>query len=484
MKLFIIAWNNANPDYLTIMSGLEEAGHEIVYWTGLCEEKFAENKKQFRNAIFHSHREAVFGIPPAGADEFGFDPPSEDLLKKLYETESHIPTILRNKFETKSDLEKKHLYHKYVQYWHGALLKYKPDLIIFALWPHAGYDFVLYSIAKLLNIKTIMFEIVRIGDRLILINDFTVGSQLLKKELDENLKLKRNYKIEELSPDIRDFYKEQTSLVADNTPGDLKEMVSSVSGINKFKIKVKMVARSMADLTFFKKVFFFIVKKFKSNLKKEYTQLQTQPDFNKKYIYVALHYQPECSTNPLGGPFVDQILMVQILAASVPADWVIYVKEHPWQWKPRGTVYYSYRYENYYRELAGIPKVKLVPLKTDTFALINNAQAVATVTGTAGWEAVLRSKPALSFGHGWYRDCPGIFRVNSVESCKEIINRIISGSVLVKQQDIVNYLGALDRVSFHGYFEDWAKSLSKLSGDARAKSMFSALNLEINRIKK
>ena len=45
-------------------------------------------------------------------------------------------------------------------------------------------------------------------------------------------------------------------------------------------------------------------------------------------IYVSLHYQPECSTSPMGGYFVHQDLMLDILMKVVPNNIKLYVKGH------------------------------------------------------------------------------------------------------------------------------------------------------------
>jgi len=165
-----------------------------------------------------------------------------------------------------------------------------------------------------------------------------------------------------------------------------------------------------------------------------------------------LHYQPECATAPLGTVFVDQILMIKILAAVIPDDWVVYVKEHPYQWLMQGINYTNSRYPGYFEKIAKIKKVKLIPIEIETTELIKKSQVVATITGTVGWESVVRKKPVLMFGYPWYRDAPGIFKVNNVSSCQTALDKINSG-LTIKEQDIINYLISFGNISVHTSFE-------------------------------
>jgi hypothetical protein len=131
------------------------------------------------------------------------------------------------------------------------------------------------------------------------------------------------------------------------------------------------------------------------------------------YIYFLLHLQPELTTAPLGGVFVDQLLAISALSKSLPSGWTIRVKEHPHQFF--GYTWHGAmgRSANYYRDLARIPGVEIVPMEVDHFAMMEGAAFVATITGTAAWEAVIKGIPAIIFGDSWVEGCPGVSRITS-----------------------------------------------------------------------
>ena len=146
-----------------------------------------------------------------------------------------------------------------------------------------------------------------------------------------------------------------------------------------------------------------------------------------------------------------------------------------------GLNYNDYRYPGYYQQIAQIKNVKLVPIKTNSFSLIKQAQAVATVTGTAGWEAILRGKPALVFGHAWYNDCAGVFKVDSVESCRSALEKIANGYRL-DDQAVMNYLKCFELASIRGLVDKWTGINVKLTKREGLTNILSVINNELKKI--
>ena len=170
----------------------------------------------------------------------------------------------------------------------------------------------------------------------------------------------------------------------------------------------------------------------------------------------------------------------------MPAGWRLYVKEHV-----AALLSHSHfergRRPEYYHDLAAIPAVTLVAPETNSFALIDNARAVATISGSAGWEAVLRGKPALLFGYGWYKGCEGVFDAHTTEQVAAALNAIDQGYV-VDAGKVRLYLKVLEEYGFEAFNvpswgtaskippEDNARAFARELVKARESVAFSAIS--------
>ncbi len=162
------------------------------------------------------------------------------------------------------------------------------------------------------------------------------------------------------------------------------------------------------------------------------------------YVYVPLQLQPEASTLPLGGVHVDQLLMIEMLARALPAGWLLIVKENP---KQR----FDKRHASFYRRLRELPQVRLASRSTSSFDLLHAARAVATVTGSAGWEAVFARKPVFAFGNSFYRRAPGVHAVEALDDLAAALARVQAGSfACATNEQIEHFLRALQSTTYAG----------------------------------
>jgi hypothetical protein len=155
--------------------------------------------------------------------------------------------------------------------------------------------------------------------------------------------------------------------------------------------------------------------------------------------------------------------MIDMLSKLVPEGWKVYVKEHPSQFKDYQAAERAKPIE-FYNMITSMPKVELVPLTYTSFELIDSAQASATVSGTVGWESVVRGKPTLLFGHSWYQDCTGVFVTHTVEDCKKAIQKIKSG-YRVKMNEVKCFAQVVENCSVKGYTTKWYAKMDIISNE-------------------
>jgi hypothetical protein len=148
-----------------------------------------------------------------------------------------------------------------------------------------------------------------------------------------------------------------------------------------------------------------------------------KPDLSGKFVFLALHYQPERTTSPDGGRFSNQYLVASLLAHNLLDGWRLIIKEHPNQFAFRHTGNQS-RTVGFYSDLASLPNTELLSLDVDSHAVREHASAVATITGFIGWEAVCTGTPVLVFGNSWYQDCYGAYRIRNTADLKSAFHEI------------------------------------------------------------
>jgi hypothetical protein len=182
----------------------------------------------------------------------------------------------------------------------------------------------------------------------------------------------------------------------------------------------------------------------KIELEREYAKLCRAPNLDSPFVYFAMHYQPERTTCPDGGRFSDQFLAARLIAGSLPEGWRLLVKEHPSQFTYHGSGELS-RWRGCYEELAALPATALVPLDVSSQTLIGRSAAVATITGAAGWEALVRQKPVLCFGAAWYGLCRGAYLVENAEDVGAAFRAITAGSC-PSREDVTAYAAAMQEI--------------------------------------
>lgn len=162
---------------------------------------------------------------------------------------------------------------------------------------------------------------------------------------------------------------------------------------------------------------------FKKNLqsfkfwKKENNRYSYLKNLPTNYIYIPLHFQAEATTIGLGNEYLNQADIVEKIHNKLPSGYKIILKEHPAQ-----EIDDILRSKFFYKRINNLPNVCFTNVNDNTFELIQNCKIVATITGTAGWEALKYKKPVITFGLAWYNCLDYVYKWNDSIDIKKISN--------------------------------------------------------------
>ena len=116
------------------------------------------------------------------------------------------------------------------------------------------------------------------------------------------------------------------------------------------------------------------------------------------FVFLPLHYQPEAALLGASPGYLDQLALVRLLSASLPAGYRLVVKDHPVTGGTHGPAFY--------RSMKKLGNVVLMDegVSGRVITRAANCALVASIGGTVGLEAMLSGKPVLLFGRTYY-DC-------------------------------------------------------------------------------
>lgn len=279
--------------------------------------------------------------------------------------------------------ERRALFFQLSKFLHKLVIDNQITHVVFSNIPHEVYDFILYSLCKSLNIPTLLFN-----DAGGVIKHSMIISESIEDlgRLDFGAHIKNV--VESVQTNNWEFDVEQSFKRSDF-------LAKPITARQSFQIRQKI-----ANVPYTKRRF----QRYLSQ--REYRKHLQSDSLPSRYLLFALHVQPELSTSPCGGHFVEQIEAIRLLAKASEGCQIL-VREHPDQFRLRIP-----RPKGFYKSISKIPGVVFSPSTINVHDAITKASAVATVSGTIALEAVLLGRPGLIFGFSWFRECPGIISVS------------------------------------------------------------------------
>ena len=287
-------------------------------------------------------------------------------------------------------LDIKNIFENSVQYLSGLIRDHNVDTILFSNGPHEGATVSAYYLARAMGLKTALTTQSRFP------NAFWIGERFDELTLTgQPGNISADMPIVSDPPvphDMKNIQRmSRTEYLAKQTWRSVNTVAKAASlsflwnprAFHKSHVRALMLRRAYRI----------------QNLPQHYF---SDPEPGEKYAYFPLHLQPEMTTDTFGGPYADQLLAIEELRRRLPDDHWIYLKENPKQDE-------YMREPSFFARMQAIPKVRYLPMTIPTLKLIRGCQMVATINGTAGWEALQIGKPVITFGVAWYEPLPGAF---------------------------------------------------------------------------
>ena len=285
------------------------------------------------------------------------------------------------------------------------LNEYKPKLV---LTQHVGENIsnlLLHKITKNLNFKTLMPVPVHMHNKIV-ISDNMIGQEIS----DEYEKL-----IKESSNSLKDydekFIQEQSLLETVSLQFSYSKNQNLFEKFNHYLKRItnnpeplyKNIGKTKLNIIKFKIKNYFEVKKREDFLNKN----SEKSIKNENFLYYPLQSEPEAKSLTETPFYVNQITLIENIAKSIPINFVLYVKEHPFQ-KTK-----FWRSIKDYKKICDIPNVKFIHPDVDSKDLVLKSQGIISVLGSTGFEALFYKKPVILFGDDYYDKVSMVTKINS-----------------------------------------------------------------------
>ncbi len=409
-----------------------------------------------------------------GVDWDALAPVDEELIERMRDCEAlFMEIVCRQEWKYAiSYRARKRWYLRHLQFWNDYLTRRRINLYLSAWIPHEIPDIIIYHLCKARGIAVVYNHMSTERD-----------TGFVERDIEESA-IQISHRYEELlieyagvtgpdhiplSPEREERYRALTAPQGEKPPLSSVHVPTDCDRQRELLLSrpVAFLAHALQYLTPAGLHRMFSSWKRRHDIRQRnafYDAHAIEPDLGRPFVYLALHYQPEASTVPMAGVFCDQLLIARMLNALLPEGTMIYVKEHP-----KESSWFS-RSIDYYRDFLELSKVRLVARQVDTFALRENCRAVATATGSVGFEGLFRGKPVFMFGHRFYQYARGVYRIHTNDDLKKAINDVFINGAKPTLVTSKLYLRAMDETRVKGTLVPWDRQVSVLSDEEHIKN--------------
>lgn len=196
-------------------------------------------------------------------------------------------------------------------------------------------------------------------------------------------------------------------------------------------------------------------KKFVNLLQYRFQVNFSEFDLNCEYYFYPFQLEPEAGVHYQGhGIYMNQVKLILNIAAQLPSGTYLYVKDHPHD--------HGYREAVDYQRLTKIPNIRMLHSDIPAKQVIQGSRGVMTITGTAGFEAIMMGKQVYCFGKTFYSSCPQVTYIRNIRDLREKVYAnedveykdeetlypFLTAFIAAKKEGLIDYYGG--RASKYG----------------------------------
>lgn len=137
-----------------------------------------------------------------------------------------------------------------------------------------------------------------------------------------------------------------------------------------------------------------------------------------KFVFFPLATEPEVSLQRLSPECFSQLACIAAICRDLPAGYRLVVKEHHTS--------IGRRPGDFYAQISEFKNATFMHMDEPGFNVVQEAAAVATITGTVGFEAAMQGIPAILFGrHNPYDQLPHVHTVIDHGALKPVLHQAL-----------------------------------------------------------
>lgn len=342
--------------------------------------------------------------------------------------------------------------------WMSIITQMEIGLVIFPSIPHQIVDYALYYACCLKEIPYITFQHTPFLDASILtdsIDEFSpsfdfeyIQQGITNIDFQEYLARVRGVKAYKIDYMERQFRSNRQNILiplitrlyrSARRKKNIKQLISWCFQTRWSYYVEKNIIPQDSKYSNFRQILYYFKKKRNLNRWRKRYEKYCAPQLPNKFLFFALHYQPEATTSPSAGHYVDQLLVIDMILNVIPPDVKLVVKEHPSQFLKisEGT---QGRSDAFYDDLFSKgDRLHVAPVDADVNTIMLQSLGVITLTGTIGFEAIANNIPAIVFGRPWYEGAPNVYKVNNKKEVTAVIEKILHTENQEIQEDNLSF---------------------------------------------